>query len=195
MRKRRPNHLPICCETTALVPYRKRVAKWKLEPRPGFVAESAAMRDGGRTHGEAPVSNDIAGILRRMQPRCQRYRGGLRDDPVPAQQRDAAGLRPSVCVSAAPTASATQTQQARQLVCWRSQLVRKSPAVSLAGGVGRGSSATRLQQFMDASTAATVTPHRPEIRGLCCQKRGPRSQPPQGWWRWSGRTGHGAELV
>ena len=64
----------------------------------------------------------------------------------------------------------------RQLVCWRSQLVRKPPAaVSLAGGVGRGSSATRPQQFMDASTAATVTPHRPEIRGLCCQKRGPKS--------------------
>ena len=26
----------------------------------------------------APVSNDIAGILRRMQPRCQLYCGGLR---------------------------------------------------------------------------------------------------------------------
>ena len=44
------------------------------------------------SHIPGPDSNDIAGILRRMQPRCQRYRDGSRgaesDDAVRAD-RDA----------------------------------------------------------------------------------------------------------
>ena len=38
----------------------------------------SARRPCARRRMRPPVNNDIAGILRRMQPRCQRYRGSLR---------------------------------------------------------------------------------------------------------------------
>ena len=48
----------------------RREESWKWSQRTSTAAPA--------TVGSGPVNNDIAVVLRRMQPRCQRYRGSLR---------------------------------------------------------------------------------------------------------------------
>ena len=43
--------------------------------------------DPGDASPQPPVRNDIAGTLRRMQPRCQQYRGGSQPRFTPLRQR------------------------------------------------------------------------------------------------------------
>ena len=62
----------------------------ELDAMPDDVAHGVVGHDAHAAEGQldaAPVRNDTAGILRRMQPRCQRYRGSLPDmgHPVVAE--------------------------------------------------------------------------------------------------------------
>ena len=57
--------------------------------RAGQLPADVMQQTGGDRCRIHPVRNDIAGILRRMQPRCQRYRGSL-----PGLLRLERGLQP-----------------------------------------------------------------------------------------------------
>ena len=70
----------------------------------GRESSSSYLRASKTMMFACPVRNDIAGILRRMQPRCQRYRGGL--PPTDSRPSAAACGSPSADAGVAPTIGA-----------------------------------------------------------------------------------------
>ena len=92
-------------------------------------AIAAAMRS-------APVDNDIAGILRRMQPRCQRYRGGI---PPPS-------------CSSTWSATSSRTNSSGLLAAWSTHSMLATSTETLRPG-----SSTRRQSEMPSASTRNIS--------------------------------------
>ena len=84
----RENHQTILLEASQGRKQRGHVAAEQVDCAAAALSPERRRKVSGCTYyprlRPGPVRNNIAGILRRMQPRCQRYRGGSPAAPHPA---------------------------------------------------------------------------------------------------------------